>query len=192
MDRKEFKNNFYAKKLTDIISENKGSNKATKAFLEPFLCSINQDLQDFLHHKAIRFEKNLLAKTYVYFHKDDSDTIVGYFSITIKSLLTDRLATATKKFLDGHKGEMPAIPCYLIGQLGIADSFRSLKIGEHLLEDAINIITDAQSQLGGRFVLLDAVNHENVLKFYQKNMFLPIEAIDGEKESIKMIKPFFA
>lgn len=191
MDRKEFDSTFFYKKLTDIISEKKGSNRATKAFLEPFLCSINQDLQEFLHNKAIRFEQNLLAKTYVYFKNDDSTTIVAYFSITIKSLLTDGLATSIKKLLDGHKGEMPAVPCYLIGQLGIADNFRSLKLGEHLLEDAINIITNAQSQLGGRFVLLDAVNNESVLRFYKKNMFLPIEPIDVSKESIKMIKPFF-
>lgn len=192
MNRKEFRDKFYSKKLTDIISEKKGSNRATKAFLEPFLCSINQDLQDFLHNKAIKFEKNLLAKTYVYFQHDDSTTIVAYFSITIKSLLTDGLATSIKQLLDGHEGKMPAVPCYLIGQLGIADSFRSFKLGEHLLEDAINLITDVQSQLGGRFVLLDAVNHPKVLEFYSNNMFLPIEPIEIQKESIKMIKPFFS
>lgn len=191
MDKKQFDDTYNVKKLTDILAE-KGSNRATKIFLESFSCPINLDLQDFLHNKAIRFEKNLLTRTYIYFQNNDPTTIVAYFSITIKSLLTDGLAPLIKKLLDGHKGDMPAVPCYLIGQLGIADSFRPLKLGEHLLEDAINLITNAQKQLGGRFVLLDAVNHPKVLEFYANNMFSPIEPINEKKESIKMIKPFFS
>jgi len=38
--------------------------------------------------------------------------------------------------------------------------------------------------------LLDAINKEQVIKFYEANAFFPIEE-DPHSESIKMIKPYF-
>jgi hypothetical protein len=81
-------------------------------------------------------------------------------------------------------------PCFLIGQLGKSDKFEPRKIGEFILDDAIEIIDQSQNALGGRFILLDAINKQQVIKFYKTNAFFPIEN-DPNSESIKMIKPYF-
>jgi len=65
-----------------------------------------------------------------------------------------------------------------------------LKIGEFILNDTISIIDKSQKSLGGRFILLDAINNQKVLSFYERNAFFSIEE-DRDNESIKMIKPYF-
>jgi hypothetical protein len=94
------------------------------------------------------------------------------------------------ELLDGYKDILYLSPCFLIGQLGKSDKFEPRKIGEFILDDAIEIIDQSQNALGGRFILLDAINKEQVVKFYETNAFFPIEN-DPNSESIKMIKPYF-
>ena len=94
------------------------------------------------------------------------------------------------RFLDGYTNKSMAIPCYLAGQLGKSDECK-VKIGNFLLDEAISIIDSAQSTLSGRFVLVDSLNDERVIKFYEKNSFLPLES-DSFAKSIKMIKPYFS
>jgi len=53
------------------------------------------------------------------------------------------------------------------------------------------MIDQSQKSLGGRFILLDAINKKQVIKFYEANAFFPIEE-NPHSESIKMIKPYFA
>ncbi len=74
--------------------------------------------------------------------------------------------------------------------IGKSSKDESLKIGEFMLEDTISIIDESQKSLGGRFILLDAINNKTVLSFYEQNAFFAIED-DEESESIKMIKPYF-
>lgn len=42
----------------------------------------------------------------------------------------------------------------------------------------------------GRFILLDAVNDDRLIAFYENNLFFPIER-NGKNENIKMIRPYF-
>jgi len=64
------------------------------------------------------------------------------------------------------------------------------KIGEYILEDSVDIIDESHRSLGARFILLDAINNDKLISFYQKNLFFPIEKSITD-ESIKMIKPYF-
>ena len=114
---------------------------------------------------------------------------MGYFSIGITYLLTNRLDKAVVKFLDGYTDETIAIPCYLVGQLGKNDECKG-KIGSYLLDEALNFIDKAQDILKGRFVLIDAVNEPKVLEFYKQNSFVAVENNTSSK-SIKMVKPYF-
>lgn len=92
--------------------------------------------------------------------------------------------------MDGHKDDIQAIPCYLVGQLAVSDEFVGEKIGRFLLDDAIEIIGNSQRKLGGRFVLIDSVNDNQVIAFYERNSFIAIEN-NKKLKSIKMIKPYF-
>lgn len=154
-----------------------------------FSCTKNIDLQDFLHNKAVTFENNLRSRTYLYLDNITQE-VAAYFTVTISTLHTDGISPKVTKLLDGYKDDVASIPCFLIGQLGKSDKFEPQKIGEYILDDAIGIIDRSQQSLGGRFILLDAINKEQVIKFYETNAFFPIEN-NPTSESIKMIKPYF-
>ncbi len=118
-------------------------------------------MQDFLHSKAITFERSLRSRTYLYADNADK-SIVAYFSVGITYLLANKLDKSIVKFLDGYTDEVIALPCYLIGQLGKSDKCTE-KIGDFLLDDALNCIDKSQEILSGRFVLIDSVNDEKVV-----------------------------
>jgi len=86
-----------------------------------------EDVEDFLHHKAIQFEKMDLARTYLVMSTYKSVPIlVGYFSISNKPLTIpkkqfQKLSNSLRKRLMGigHKSEQDTfiIKGYLLGQL---------------------------------------------------------------------------
>lgn len=188
MDRAQFDETFSLFPLSEII-QNTDSNRKVKRLLETFNCTRNTDLQDFLYNRAVTFEKNLRSRSYLYIDNDTQE-VAAYFTITISTLHTDGISPSVIELLDGYKDDIASIPCFLIGQLGKSDKFESHKIGEYILDDAIEIIDQSQHSLGGRFILLDAINVEPIINFYKDNAFFPIEE-DPNSESVKMIKPYF-
>lgn len=177
-------------KLMDLLAEN--STNQVKKLLKTFSCKINNDLQDFLHSKAITFERNLRSRTYLYANNKNKG-IVAYFTLAINYLETDKFKSEIIQILSGYASytdKTNAIPCYLIGQLAISDEYRKQGIGNFLLTDALKIADNAQTSFGGRFVLIDSVNNDKVINFYEQNSFIAIENNKNLK-SIKMIKPYF-
>ena len=177
-------------KLMDLLAEN--STNQVKKLLKTFHCEINYDLQDFLHNKAITFERNLRSRTYLYANNENKG-VVAYFTLAINYLETDKFKSEIIQILDGYTNyanQTRAIPCYLIGQLAVSDEYRKQGIGNFLLTDALKIADNAQTSFGGRFVLIDSVNHSKVINFYEQNSFIAIEN-DKSLKSIKMIKPYF-
>ncbi len=188
MTRLQFDEAFSLFPLSEIV-QNTNSNRKVKKLLETFNCTRNTDLQNFLYNKAITFEKNFRSRTYLYI-ENNLQEVAAYFTITISTLHTDGISPEVTGLLDGYKNDIASIPCFLIGQLGKSDKFEPRKIGEFILNDAIEIIDQSQNTLGGRFILLDAINTQQVVKFYETNAFFPIEN-NPSSESIKMIKPYF-
>lgn len=186
MIKQEFDGLYSRFKLADLLAHK--STNQIKKLLKTFVCTKNIDVQDFLHNKAITFERNLRSCTYLYV-SNANKSVAGYFSLGITYTLTNKLDKAIVKFLDGYTDETIAIPCYLIGQLGKSDTCKE-KIGSFLLDDALSIIDKSQDSLKGRFVLIDSVNDEKVIEFYKQNSFIALEN-DKSLKSIKMIKPYF-
>lgn len=189
MTREQFDEAFSCFQLSEIISKTPSKRK-TRQILETFSCSKNFDLQDFLHNKALTFEQHLRSRTYLYFDNETKE-IAAYYTIAISVFFTDGISNDIIKLLDGYKDDIKTIPCFLIGQLGKSDKYERFKIGEYMLADALEVIDNSHKSLGGRFILIDSVNHLKVLSFYKENSFLAIETNDSESESIKMIKPYF-
>lgn len=187
MTKQEFNSVYSRYKLVDLLSEN--PTNQVKKFLKTFSCSINVDLQDFLHNRAITFERNLRSRTYIY-ADNHNKSVVGYFTIAINYLDAENLEIGIIEYLNGHTAKTKALPCYLLGQIAISDEYRSKKIGKFLLDDALEIIDGTQEKFGGRFVLIDSVNDKKVIDFYHKNSFVEIQK-DKNLKSIKMIKPYF-
>ena len=188
MIRPQFDESLSLFPLSEIIL-NTDSNRKVRRLLETFHCARDKDLQDFLHNKAVTFEKNLRSRTYLYIDNTTQE-VAAYFTIAISTLHTDNISPEVIELLDGYKDDVVSIPCFLIGQLGKSDKFEPQKIGEFILDDAIDTIDQSQKSLGGRFILLDAINKEQIIRFYAANAFFLIED-DPRSENIKMIKPYF-
>ena len=177
--------------LSNLLIE-LGDEKAQN-ILHTFKCTKNEDLQDFLHNpnKSIRLEKQHITRTYLYLQTINTEIkTVAYFTISLKVLSTDGLTKGLVKKLDGIDKHRESIPCYLIAQLG-KHSMLKEKIGQFLLDDAIETIKEVNTIVGGRFIILDAVNQKDVIDFYKKepNSFLLIDTIKEDVDNLKMYYP---
>lgn len=76
MTKIEFKKLYSRNKLADFIDTS--STNQVKKTLKAFVCTKNTDVQDFLHNKAITFERNLRSCTYLYVSNADK-SVAGYF-----------------------------------------------------------------------------------------------------------------
>ena len=103
MIKQEFDGLYSRFKLADLLA-NKSTNQIKK-LLKTFVCTKNADVQDFLHNKAITFERNLRSCTYLYVSNADK-SVAAYITLGIKSLLTDTLSDEAIVFLDGYTNEI--------------------------------------------------------------------------------------
>ena len=98
-----------------------------KNLLSTFSCTINNDLEKFLHENSIDLEKRKISRTYLYFNQDLE--IAAYFTLSLKILNTNGISKTLIQKLDGVRKDRENIPCYLIGQLG-KNSNCTYKIGQ--------------------------------------------------------------
>ena len=78
---------------------------------------------------------------------------------------------------------------YLIAQLGKSDTCE-FKIGNSILNHAIKNIQRVVDTVGGRFVVIDAVNNRKIIEFYNSNNFIAIDDCKEMTENIRMYYPF--
>lgn len=160
------------------------------------------DVEHFLHSKALQFEKMDLARTYLVLSTyKGKQILVGYFSISNKPLTISKkqfckLSVSLQKKLMGfgNKTEQSAyvVKSYLLGQLGKNFSEESRKAnccsGSDLLYIAYKKIRDAYKILGGRILYLECENNDKVIRFYQSHGFSLIEGFVTENGYCMMLK----
>ena len=154
------------------------------ALLQTFKCSKNKDLEDFLHHKALDFGKRGTSKTHLLL-KDEQ--IIGYFTLSMKPILTEGISKEVIKKIDGFSKNRKCIYFYLIGQLGLHDDYIGQGIGEFLLFNAISLIEDSHLIVGGRYILVDAFDCLPVPHFYEQNGFTKLVTQEESDLSVKMM-----
>lgn len=166
--------------LRDIYS-NIGEKK-TKEILKEFECTHNKDVEYFIKEKAIEFSKQLISETFIVMSDYKSEkVIVGYFSITNKSIIIRKtlLSNTKRKALIKYarydaeaKGYQMALP--LIGQLGknFKNGYNKLISGDELLKLACDKIKQALEILGGKFIYLECEDKEVLKNFYESNGFV--------------------
>lgn len=95
MTRSEFESAYSRRCLADFTATQ--STNQVKKLLKTFHCAKNPDLQDFLHNKAITFDKNLRSRSYLYIDNDKKNAIVGYFTVAINYLETVKSSAFTSE-----------------------------------------------------------------------------------------------
>lgn len=148
-----------------------------------------KDVEDFLHDKAIEFEKLSIARTYLVFRSND---LVGYFSISSKSLdipatQWNGLSNKTRRNLAGKLSQQKisadatkSITGALLGQLGRDVKYKHDVKGADILSLAELAIKDVWQAVGGRFIWLEADQEETLTGFYERDGYVRISGADGK------------
>lgn len=154
--------------------------------LSSFSCS-NEDLDDFLHNDAKNYTSQLLGVTYL-FRENESNRIVCFFTLANASLTLEDLSRSKKKKVDGsipHPKRRMSYPSVLLGRLGTSSDFQGKGIGQETL-DFIKTWFRFENKTGCRFIVVDAYNDEQVLRFYEKCGFQFLQS--GEDELQQLIE----
>jgi len=161
--------------LLENGNEDEISNK-----LKKFSCHIENDLEDFLHRKAIVYEKCDMSRTYLILDNEillmkKEITIIAFFSIGLKPICLDGISKKHRKKLLGRIqfGDKNHISAHLIGQLGRCDKYKSCDLsGDFIMMECLNKIHESKRIIGGRIVIVEC--KRPLLKFYEKNGFTSI------------------
>lgn len=174
-----------------------------KTLLSSFSCSQDKDIEYFLVHKAIDFERLSKSRTYLLFSEQELLTdsienaaIYGYITLAQKVLsVPDSMSNRMRKEIDGlsakiHGSQICNFPCYLIGQLAKNSAVHDNPLtGKELIEAAESVIETSVRAVGGRCILIECHEKQKLIDFYKENGFSEIARIPaGEYPMVQMIK----
>ena len=150
----------------------------------------NEDLNDFFNNKALPFKKQLLAMT-GFFRYDKNGKVVCAFSLSPNALKAKDLPNNRQKKvmqLIPREKTLQSYPAFLVGRLGVSQEFNGQGIGSQLMR-YIKAYCLTKYPDFCRFLVIDAYNSPSVLKFYQKNHFLPVFSTEEQERKTYRIKP---
>lgn len=142
--------------------------------LKKFACSRDSDREDFLHNKAVLFEKRGMARSYLAI---EDGSIVGYFTLSIRCMQVpegqpESNSLRKRMNIDPDNG---VAQTFLLGQLGRADC--SCKgLGVELLEDALSYVRRANEIVGCRVLRVDCTN--DLIPYYERHGFTYIHTTE--------------
>ena len=152
-----------------------------------FSCG-DKDLDDFFLHDAVKYERQLLGKSYCFRLRSDNSVIVCVFTLSNSSIDARNLPNNRKKKLTEnipHEKSLSTYPAALIGRLGVDKEFGGKGIGTELMDFIKSWMLDPSNKTACRYLTVDAYNNERTLKFYEANGFKTIFSSDKqEKEYI--------
>lgn len=140
---------------------------------KPFDCG-DSDLNYFFREDAISYSRELLGKTYCYLLDRDPSVIVCAFTLSNDSIKVRYLPNSRKKKVNRYIPRMKqykSYPAVLLGRLGVNKEYINKGIGRELLSFIKAWFIEPMNKTGCRFLVVDAYNQENTLRFYLNNGF---------------------
>ena len=141
--------------------------------LSGFECEQTPDIAAFFRDEAVLNERQRLSKSYCFYRKDTMEIVCAFCvsnsSISMRTMPTDTKSDFTADIPDDKRRSF--YPATLIGQLAIFDGFRDKHIGDEFLNLIKVWIATEASQIGFRYLVVDAINSPKVLDFYSRNGF---------------------
>ncbi|AAV81491.1 MULTISPECIES: hypothetical protein [Idiomarina] len=157
-----------------------------------FSCPPQHDVKRFLTNSAIRFEREDKARSYLILDDDNGD-LLGYFSITFKEITYPSEAvsnTANKRLgavTDAEVDDKVRVRAYLIGQLAKNKAIEGNQINlEIILSEIYGVINEARELIGGRAVILECAQDDNLVALYERHGFKKIEMPPNHNGDITM------
>lgn len=148
--------------------------------LSTFDCN-DADLNDFLKNDALNYQNELMSKTYLF---TDNQEIIAFFSVSNDNLVDKGYTNNSWNRLH-RKTDIPnpkrikQYPAVKIGRLGVNCNHQGNGLGCQLLDFVKGWVVE-YSKTGCRFILVDAYNKPEVIKFYEKNKFTLLLDTDSD------------
>jgi GNAT superfamily N-acetyltransferase len=124
----------------------------------------NVALDRWLHFSASDADRSDNARTFVW---SQEGIVVAYFALCPHVV---RRSTLPGRWNRSGPSEIPSI---LLAKLALAEALHGRGLGEQLLIDAVLRSLRATAEVGGRFIIVDAIN-ESAHRFYEHFGFVPL------------------
>lgn len=156
--------------------------------IKPFDCG-DEDLNDFLISKAISYQNELLAVTYLLENEEET---LAFFSIFNDSLRVQQEDFASKsalsRFLGGlvshPKRHLKYYPALKIGRLAVKNGSQKNGIGTSIISFIIKIALTQNDACACKLITVDA--YAQSLEFYEKKGFVYFTDKDNGKDTRQM------
>ena len=148
-------------------------------------CSKEPQIDTFFHEDYADYENQLLGKTFAYFLKADSNKLVAAFTIANSALVLDFLQSSRKNKI--NKG-VPRVkqrrqyPALLIAQIAVFEEFAEYRIGDELVKRIKEYALFLNNSTACRYLIVEAVNKEKVISFYERNGFNLLYSSEQEEQ----------
>lgn len=143
------------------------------ARLNDFVCLHETDISDFFKTKAVKSASEMMSKSYCLYDEEKNE-MVAAFCVLNTSLPTEHLPNYARRNINKnvrYEKQRKHYPATLIGQFAVFDAFAEMHLGDEFLSFTLLWIINNVQQTGNRFVVVDAINNEKVIKFYERNGF---------------------
>ncbi|MCD7889668.1 MAG: GNAT family acetyltransferase [Oscillospiraceae bacterium] len=174
-----------------------------KEILSDFSCEYSEGLQNneveqFLQNNAIDFSRRKMSITYLVL--DNKSRVAGYFTLTHKPIIIPAVALKSKtgiRKMQRYAKYDEVLDAYSVSAFLIAQFSKNYNIpsderisGTDLMKDALSVIEEIQTLVGGGVVFLESEDHSELLDFYTRepNAFSPFWERVSDDDGIKYIQ----
>lgn len=180
--------------LLDQLNVENVEEKLQEEF-KKFSCPNERDLESFLVHKAIEYQRIQFGKTFLFLNSkslsNDILDIMAFFTTGQTAIDISDLAQKKKRRVIGSgipgRDHMKSIPGFLIGQIGRDERYSHDDLsGEQILKECYKKIEEARTIIGGNIIILECRKKMFEL-FYEKQGFKQLPAAKGD-ELMKLYK----
>lgn len=137
-----------------------------------FTCGTDR-IDNFLKVTASKYLAGDIGRIFVAVEKNGS-RLVGFYAVGPHSIDASELEADMKKRLPSYD----RISAYYLSMIGTHLDVQGKGVGSVLLADALKRCIQASEQMGGRFVVLDAIN-EDAARLYGRFDFIPLPSAPG-------------
>ena len=183
--------------LQDIIADIKDEEYIKEKILKQFKSRDRNSIEDFLHNKAINFEKSSLSATHL-IRNDKSGEILGYFTFANKSLIIEkenflslsktqqkRFSQSGRKLKDGSY----VVNSFLLAQIGknynISD--KNMVTGNEIISLAHELLLIVKKIINTKYLWLECEDNSSLIRLYSNYGFNLIKKFSSENKLKTMI-----
>ena len=150
-----------------------------------FSCG-DKELDHFFLNDAVKYERQLLGKSYCFLLKSDCSVVVCVFTLSNSSIDARNLPNNRRKKLTQnipYEKNLSSYPATLIGRLGVNQAFGGKGIGTELMGFIKSWMLLLTNKAACRYLTVDAYNNEATLQFYEANNFRPLFSSGAQERS---------